>query len=255
MKREIIIKNNNKLFTNTFELNKGTIVYDDDDHDKVSYNLNIAINGMLKSLFKYNNNQDFLKRMVNDIKSVHSVDDIENIIINFIAYYKCKSAIVDKSKLNLVINNVVERRTFITNKLLFNIIDLYYEGFFKKFNNDQLFNIFLMNGVEFDNFLNDNAESINKNSNSDLERNINNYLDYSIKENFYNNLLKNKKTLCWDCPSNVCLNCPKVEFKEKKFIKDYNFISDGVQVFENGELKRFPVFGCKKAPKKRKKLS
>ena len=251
MRRNIIIKKDNKLFKNSFELNKDTIVYDDDAHDKVSYNLNIAINGMFKSLFKYNNNQDFLKRMVNDIKSVHSVDDIENIITNFIAYYKSKSAMVDKSKLNLVINNISERRTFITNKLLCDIIDLHYSNFFEKFDSNQLFNIFLISNNENDKFLKDNDESINKKTNNVLEKNINNYLNYYIFPNFYNNLFKNKKTLCWDCPSSICLNCPKVEFKEKKIIKDYKFILDGVQVFEDGELKRFAVFDCEKSPKRK----
>ena len=72
---------------------------------------------------------------------------------------------------------------------------------------------------------------------------------YELEKELKNAYIARKKHLCFGCPVPI-LECPKMLDIELKHIENYDFITDGEQIYDqNGELESFKVTRCLKLEK------
>lgn len=254
MIRDILIKDNNVVVHKTMNMDSDIVKKFDDSAEGKNYHLKIDINKVFTRLIKTGDINLFAD-LVNSVQDVYSDEDCEEFIYKFISsYLNSKNRLTVNEEIDTIISNIKDNKKFIFNKIAAEVINTYYGMYVSRFTKEDLFKIISFSDNDLKEYFANLGEELPVNVISDnaLNNSINRYIIYAVKNNIYLALFKNTHTLCWDCPSNICLYCPKIE-KDKYTIDKYSFITSGFQVYEDDDLKRFVVSDCKKMRKIRKK--
>ncbi len=248
MIRDILIKDEGYVYHKVMKISTEPIIKSNDSIDDISYQIKMAISKIFKRFAK-NNIDKLFTVLVEDIKNIHNEEDAEIIFFKFIKSYLDinKYLYINTKDVDTVVDGMKTNKNFIVNRVLSYVVDTHYSMVVSKLSKTKLLSLLSLNDNELkEYFKNLGVElPIGIISDNDLNNRVNTYIVSSVKNNIYYTLFNDAKHLCWDCPANICLNCPKVEFKEKETIDNYPFIG-GFQVYEDGELERFIVSNCKK---------
>ncbi|MBR3161844.1 MAG: hypothetical protein IKF19_03850 [Bacilli bacterium] len=252
MIRQIIIKDNDKIYKKVMEIDNSPIINFVDKADKDSNRISDSITKIINDLAKSKSRIKLFKSFVEEIKNISCIDDMEKIVFDFMdtyLFYK-KNRLIKTSfvKDSIIIDNFSRNKELIMDKVLSGIIYKYYDIYLSKFNRKELLDLMFLSDNELKSFFSSIGEELPFDSIND--NNISRFIIVAVKETIFSSLFKHSASLCWDCPSDICLNCSKVMSDEKDDISEYSFINKGHQIYNDKVLTNFVVTGCKKYEKR-----
>ncbi|MBR1377439.1 MAG: hypothetical protein IJ565_06495 [Bacilli bacterium] len=214
--------------------------------------------GLFNSLFRAIGASDLkintLYELLIGIKEKSDFIPIVNALKN--NYIKARLNSIDitrnTARINRVTNCVDEMLIKYPNYVMYEIIKrisaMYFHNYVYNMDKKDLNDLFSLieDGIEIDEMF-DNNDKLNVKEKNEVIYNASKLAFFRLLRQKYS---IDRTHLCWECHIHT-LDCPKMMDIEKKRIDEYDFITDGKQIYDNNELDEFNVYQCKKFIKSR----
>lgn len=197
--------------------------------------------------FKENHQNDIIIEIYKQLLTIKNKQELEKLFLYFIKYYYKNNSKAISYEKNILIKNYETSKDNILNSFAKTAIKQNFKLLVSRMSQERIKNYYAISKTPQNNVLDhlkiDFSEENKKSMLYELSK-------YELEKELEKAYIARKKHLCFGCPVPI-LECPKMLDIELKHIENYDFITDGEQIYDqNGELESFKVTRCLKLEKK-----
>ena len=199
--------------------------------------------------YKENHQSDIIIEIYTQLLDVKTKSELEKLFFYSIRSYYKKTNKITGAEYNILLKSYEKEKDNTLNIFAKTAIKQYYMLLTYKMSLERIKKYYTISKNSQNNII-----DLLKINFPEEKSNIYELSNYELKKELEAAYIKRKKHLCFGCPVPI-LECPKMLDEELRHIENYDFITEGEQIYDqNGELESFKVTRCLKLERKQRLL-